>query len=258
MKMIDAEKYVQDNAYRIDLENYEPIGAELRCIDDRASNSDDRNRHVAIPGGGLGLVMDAMGGLTLLRRNGRNVLIDNHEIIKAVEKVVGVIFFHTDRKSLENKGLACGGCGHLNGALSNPSAYLITDSDSKFFIENVLPYVENKLKEKKVEPTVYEGKHDAGAVFVVDSLDIGLPSVSKSGERAYIYHRGFHQKMLKKIADEIFTLLSVGSMKINKDEIESFLLKAAADRLSVTIEKLAHNLPKYAVSKKIQICVEQI
>ena len=61
----DAQRYVKENSYSLAIKDYSNIGLALLCIDDRSSDSEDRTRDIAIPGAGLGLVMDALGAFTL-------------------------------------------------------------------------------------------------------------------------------------------------------------------------------------------------
>ena len=254
-KAFDPEKYVEGSSYEIYLANYKDIGLKLRCIDDRASNSDDRERPIAIPGGGLGLVMDALGAFTILRRKGKHASVEPEEVIAAVERAIGPITFHTDEKSVTNKGLICGGCGHCNGALADPVTYLLSESDAKYFIERGLSDLKEKLNACGEKPTVYVGAHAAKAVMIVEGEKRGLMSVGESGEQVYVYHKDFHELLLKSIARQLQPLMVKHSQDVSEKELATALLESARERLSVTMEKLAATLPRFVVSKKPNLTV---
>src|SRR5512146_193804 len=112
MPIFDAQKYVDENASVQHVGFNEQVGKSIRCISDRASAAENKDHPIAIPGSGLGLVMDVLGAATLLRRGGTHVELGPEEVIGAVQRAISVINFHTDEKSVKNKGLPCGGCGH--------------------------------------------------------------------------------------------------------------------------------------------------
>lgn len=255
VKDFNAESFVEENKYSIP-SDHSKIGLQLRCIDDRASNSLDRSRDIAIPGAGLGLVMDVLGAFTLLRRNGKHATLTPEEAIGAVERALCAVYFHTDEKSVKNKGVACGGCGHCNSALIDPVKYLISENDAKYFFEHGLSDIKERLKKWGVKPTVYTGSHNAHAVIVIESDNFGLPSVGKSGEQVYVYHKKFHELLLELIANELTSLLSSHSQGVSEKEFVDALHESARARLSVTLDKLASELPKFLVTNEQSISVQ--
>ena len=254
----DAERYVKENNYPLVIKDYSNIGLVLRCIDDLSPDSEDRTRDIAIPGAGLGLVMDALGAFTLLRRRGKHATLMGEEAINAVERALGVILYHTDDKSAKNKGVLCGGCGHCNGALVDPVKYLLSGSDAKYFVEAGLEDIKGRLKLRGVKPVVYAGGHNARAVFIIESLEVGLPSVGKTEERVYVYHRLFHERFLSLIAHELAPLLSSHTQGVSEEELASMLIESARTRLEVTVNKLAATLPKYAIQNKPEVSVSKL
>jgi len=251
----DAERYVRENSFELSVTDYGKAGALLRCIDDRASDSDDCERPVSIPGGGLGLVMDVLGAFTLLKRKGTHATLAPEEAIAAVERAIGCVLFHTDEKSVTNRGVACGGCGHCNGALTDPVKYLLSETDANFFLERGVADIKERLKSRGLKPAVYHGAHAAKAVITIEGTDIGLPSIGKSGEHVYVYHKDFHEKLLALIAHEIAPLLSAHTKGVSEKELVSALIESARVRLSVTVEKLAKQLPKFVVRKQPSLTV---
>ncbi len=251
----DPSAYVRENSRPLSLTHKGPIGLRLRCIDDRASDSDDCDRPIAIPGGGLGLVMDVLGACTLLRRAGKHVSIEPKEAIALVERAIGSINFHTDEKSVQNHGVVCGGCGHCNGALVDPVKYLLSESDARFFMESGLAELKEKLKASGIKPTVYTGAHAAAGVMVVMGEDVDLPSVGVSGEHVYVYHQDLHQMILKLIAHELHRSLAHHSQRLSEQELETALVQSAQQRLAVTLEKLAKDLPQFLVHRKPELVV---
>lgn len=254
----DAKKYVEENSYPLVLPDKKDLGLALRCIDDRASDSDDRARGISIPGAGLGLVMDVLGAFTLLRRAGKHATLAPSEAIAAVERAIGAICFHTDDKSVKNRGLACGGCGHASGALADPLKYLLSEGDAEFFIEKGLGVIKDGLKSRGVKPAVYHGAHAASAVIIVEGTDVGLPSVGKSGERAFVYHQDLHEMLLQLVAAEIAPLLASHTKGIDEEALASALRESARMRLDVTLEKLAAGLPRFVVDKRESLLVNAL
>ncbi len=161
----DADNFVRDNQYPLSFSGYSKIGLKLWCIDCRSSDSDDKKRNIAIPGSRLGLVMDTLGAFTLLRGKGKHATLAPKEAVKAVERSLGAVYFHTDVKCVKNRGAACGGCGHCNGALVEPVKYLFSESDAKYFIEKWLANIKQNLKTFGVKPSVYKGRHDARSFY---------------------------------------------------------------------------------------------
>lgn len=254
----DAKRYVEENNYPLSILDFSTIGLKVRCIDDRASDSQDRARDIALPGAGLGLVMDVLGAFTILRRKGKHATLAPQEAVEAVERTVGPILFHTDEKSVKNNGVLCGGCGHCNGALVDPVKYLLSGSDAKYFVEVGLADLEQKLKLRGVHPVAYTGGHGACAVFTIEDLEIGLPSVGKSGERAYVYHKNFHEMFLSLIAHELAPSLATHTQGVVEEELARSLIESARARLDVTILKLAGTLPKFSVQNKPSMLVTEI
>lgn len=251
----DAEKYVRENWYPLALTDYSNIGLKLRCIDDRSSQTEGRGHDIAIPGGGLGLVMDALGALTLLKRNGKHVTASPQDVIEVVEYSIGPITFHTDEKSVKNRGVACGGCAHCSIALADPVAYLLSESDAQYFSEHGLLDLKEKLKLRGAKPAVYVGAHEAHAVITVCGTEVGLPSVGVTGEHVYVYHKDFHRLLLTLIAHELAALFGTHSKGISSDELEGTLHESAATRLGVTLKRLAVGLPQFVVCKKQTLSV---
>lgn len=255
-KAFDANAYVKKNSYPLTLTNHSNLGLKLRCIDDRATGEESSAYPIAIPGAGLGILMDAMGSCTLLRRSGKHVSFEPTELISLVERAIGPITFHTDEKSVKNKGVPCGGCGHCNGALMDPVKYLLSESDAKFFVESGLSEIKESLKAHGEKPIVYSGSHLAVAVITILGTDLGLSSVSSTGEHVYVYHKEFHELLLTLIAHEFAALVTKHSQGVSVQEFETALKESAQIRLSVTLEKLARDLPKFVASKKPSLVIE--
>lgn len=258
MSDFNATKYVKDNSKPLNLPDHSRISLRLRCIDDRSSDSEDRERPISVPGGALGIVMDVLGACTLLRRAGKHVTVEPKQAVEAVSQAIGPILYHTDEKSVKNRGIECGGCGHCNGALTYPSKYLLTEDDAKYFVEEGLREIKEDLKKFGVKPTVYKGGHAASAVIIVNGQDIDLPSVGRDGERIYVYHKDYHSLLLKLVSHEMKLLLSEHTQGVSEKELDDALEESAKIRLNVTLEKLTVGLPRFAVSKKENVEVAPI
>lgn len=253
----DAETYVKENKYRLAITDYSIIGKSLRCIDDRASNSEDRERDIAIPGAGLGLVMDVLGAFTLLRRKGKRAALSPQEAVIAVERAIGAIPFHTDDHH-EGHASLCAGCGHAHGALTDPASYLLTEEDARYFFEFCLSDLKDKLHSKGLAPVIYRGPHAAKAVMIVEGTDVGLPSVSKSGDAVFVYHKTFHEILLTLVANQIVSLLGENPQEVGERELEETIYESARIRLGVTVNKLAAALPKFKVEHTQSLTVSLI
>lgn len=254
----DAARYAEENSYRIDITDYSTIGLSLRCIDDRASGSEKKARDIAIPGGGLGLVMDALGAFTVLRRKGKHAVLSPQEAVAAVERAIGVVDFHTDDTHGKHHSSLCAGCGHAHGALTDPAMYLLTEGDAKYFFEFCLHDLAGRLRTRGLVPVVYRGEHAAKAVMVVEGTDIGLPSIGKTGDAVFVYHKSFHEILLTIVAHEIAPLLSGHTRGITERELEDSMHESARTRLGVTVARLAASLPRFLVTRTPSLSVSKL
>ncbi|HEY4499469.1 MAG TPA: hypothetical protein VJH94_05435, partial [Candidatus Paceibacterota bacterium] len=130
--------------------------------------------------------------------------------------------------------------------------------DARYFIESGLIELKDYLKRRGEKPAVYIGHHSAQGVFVIEDSDVGLPSVGKDGEQVYVYHKYFHELLLSLVAHELVPLMASHSQGIDEGALCAALLESAHLRLSVTIGKLAAQLPKFTVSVKPIVSVKMI
>lgn len=198
----------------------------LRCIDDRDSGSPEV---IALPGAGLGVLIDLFGGLKLL-----GVDVDLQRVTDVFTAEFGLPSYHTDEHK-RDESLCCAGCGHCSGALANPDAYLLNDQ-AVAFLDRYLP----ALAEQE-DPTVYDGSHSAQATIIVEGTDAGLIA-NHDGTQVFVYQPDWHQLYLKKAAEAISREFSIDAASFAEKCIE-----AANNNLQVTVEKLAKDLPVYTM-----------
>ncbi|GEM_PF-2266929 len=243
MRYEDAREFVQANHFAIEAIPEANQPWNLRCVDDRENRTHENGLpDIAIPGAGLGLVMDAFAGLNLLEKEkGVTIHIDAKRIVEVVEGVVGEISFHTDEDNIrEDNPLICAGCGHCAGAIKDPEAYLLTDSAIHFLKGSLLP----RLTEQGEKPTVYKGAHGAKAFFIIDAEDVGLPAQSGDSQ-AYVYNRALHEKAIREIGKRLYSGLYVE--RVSEDEFVEIFLRATEKRVGETVFRLARTLPKYRI-----------
>lgn len=198
----------------------------LRCVDDRDDGSAET---IAIPGAGLGVLIDIFGGLKLLEAD-----VDLRRVADVFTDEFGLPSYHTDVAKLGNS-LCCAGCGHCSGALASPEQYLLSD-EVVTFLNGYLP----QLAEQE-EPTVYAGGHSAQATIIVTGTDVGL-TAGHSGTNVFVYQPDWHQLYLKKAAEALGQ-----EFDLDAALLADAFAKAADNNLSVTLEKLAKDLPVYSL-----------
>jgi hypothetical protein len=246
------ENFVNDHVIEFTQERQNELETftadSLRCIDDRASEVGNlRDEELAIPGAGLGVLMDVLAGLNIENLSKE---LSPKEAALIIEELIGPPSFHTDEDH-EGESLACAGCGHCAGAMKDPKKYLLSHEAVAF-----LPSYIRELG-SRVEPAVYRGKHEAKAIVIVDSFSHGLPTTDGES-RVYVFHRAWHRRILDELATRIAnqiiandeSLRSRGESfrrQLNRSLSESFW-KAAEERLQATIKHLAPTLPVYVVS----------
>lgn len=238
-----AKEFVAQNTYKFPEEIIKQFESgefpfKLECIDDRRGG-EQGELVLAIPGAGLGVVMDVLGGVKILNdQTAGEFKLTPEEAYTSVQNVLGTVSYHTDQANVDNHNpLFCAGCGHCAGALKNPGDYLQT--------EEAVDFVGNKLlldlKQSGVLPSVYPGAHDASLVVIVDNLTDGITSKGEETQ-AYVYNKAWHEKILETISKKLAEGQSVSS-----DEIFSALREAKDVRLNHTIEHLAKNHPKFVL-----------
>lgn len=198
----------------------------LRCVDDRYDGPADI---IATPGAGLGVLVDIFGGFKLLGAE-----VDFQCVVDVYVSKFGMPSYHTDIAEL-GAPLCCAGCGHCSNVLANPQQYLLSEG-AVAFLNDYVP----RLAEQ-VEPTVYVGTRNALATIIVQGTGVGL-TARYIGESVFVYQSDWHQLYLRKAADALSEALG-----IDANELADAFIKAAADNLAVTLEKLAKNLPVYTL-----------
>lgn len=240
-----AKEFVAQNAYKFPEEVIKQFESgefpfTLECIDDRRGG-EQGELVLAIPGAGLGVVMDVLGGVkTLEDQTGGEFKITPLQVYEAVRNVLGTVSYHTDQANVDNNNpLSCAGCGHCAGALKSPEKYLQTEEAVDFISNKILP----ELKESQILPSVYLGEHDASLVVIIDNLIDGIKSKGE-GVQAYVYNKAWHEKILEAISKN----LTEGS-SLSSDEIFTALKEAKDVRLGHTVHHLADDKPKFLVGE---------
>lgn len=259
MRNFNAEQYVGANSF--DLEGMSvDEGIETRCIDgreDRQWNAEGKDRlpPVAIPGSGVGFVMDVMSGVHLLeKRTGRRAGVSPESLARVAESVIGEVSYHTDSHKAGDP-LSCAGCGYCALSLATPEEFLLSAEQAAFVQNRFLP----ELRRRGIEPVLYQGAHEEAAVMVVDGLDIGLPATAE-GTHVYVYNRGFHEELLARAAREIFPLLAEDFPGIALPDVREALCEAARKKLSRVAAVLAAGKPQFRVFRNSakQVLVERM
>ncbi len=236
---------------------FEPKGNAIGCIDDRAGRGEGQVEQIALPGSGLGILLATFSALGKIKEEyNLDFTSDfNFKVAEKVEQLVGVSL-HTDAKNKEHS-LSCAGCGHCAGILNSPE--LLSPEFNAFVQERYLP----KLKEKNVEPVVYEGGHNANGVFIIDDLETGLASQSRTMDaQVYVYNKAWHEKILNEVAEILHAEFNgmiprsegdgVDKQK-EEEKIKKFfadsIYNAAEKQLQHTLARLTFGLPKFMVKE---------
>jgi ferredoxin len=245
----NPEQFIRDH-YDIAEKNL----SSLRCIDDREDRrplSIDALPDYAVPGAGLGIVLDAMAAAYVVSTEHSAIAPDAEELFSALEDALNnTVVFHTDTG--HNGDLPCAGCGYCAASCNQPEQNLLPEAAVNFIKTKGLARCREKLEEKGVRIPAYEGSHAAKAVMIVCGDDIGLPSTSSSGVHAYVYHQDIRNELLRNAADSLYPLLvqSLGTASFSHDQWRQKVVLVAGLRLEPVLETLAGNLPRYVVTKK--------
>ncbi len=238
-----AKKFVDENEYPIDSAK-DFTNQTKGCIDDRENDRRGSLPDIAIPGAGIGLIISSIAALTLLSERYGGGGIDLEKFVKSVENVIGTPTYHTDEKH-EHDDLSCAGCGHCKGSLDNIDAYLLSEEQASFLKDAYLP----SLKARGISPKIYSGEHDTKGVFVIDDMAIGLPATGFGGERAYRYHRAWHEQGLREIAEITYPIVNSSYPTVPLSVYGDILKEAAEKQLTNTVSRLASDKPKFIVKK---------
>ncbi len=228
-----------------------PVGLHIRCIDGRESRQpltkdkqplieDDSLPEIARPGGGLGYILVVLGAMKILKLEG------NTRGIQAVSEALGSqVTFHTDSHHQED--IPCAGCGHIMAALNNPEKYGLDKKIVKD-IKKYIPKLTDQLEKNNKRPVVYDGDHQETSAVIIDVENVGLPNLTESGQRLYVYNRANDREILDKIAVE----LHKNFPKADLSAIQDAIVEASKLQTNLTLEKLAGNLPKFSISKNAE------
>ncbi len=258
VKKLDLESataFFEKKQFKIK-KGFEPKGNAIGCIDDRAERGEGHAEQVALPGSGLGLLLATFSALEKIKEEyNLDFTSDfNFKVAEKVEQLVGVSL-HTDAKNKEHSSLACAGCGHCAGILNSPE--LLNKDFNAFVQEKYLP----KLKDENVEPVVYEGGHNANAVFVIDDLETGLASHSRTMDaQVYVYNKAWHEKILNEIGEILYAEFNGmiprkhqegAEAEKEEEKVRKFfadsIYNSAEKQLQHTLARLTFGLPKFLV-----------
>jgi len=219
----EAEDFFNKNSFKFE-ENLD-IKNLLGCIDDR-----DTTKRIAVPGSALGFYMAVYGAVDKL-----NINVDKKELSDIIHSIVGGLI-HTDRKNIENNSVSpVAGCGHCSGILKRGGL----SNDFSDFLNNV--YLK-ELESEDVNPVIYEGKHNAKGVFVINDLETGIVS-NDNREQAFVYNKAFADKILKDISEKVFIFIQQNKTDLNKSEFEETVNKFFEEQLKETLDHLTQGLP---------------
>ena len=241
MEQTQAQEFVGKNAYRIIREGNK---FSLRCIDDREHRTvgSDLPDH-AVPGAGLGLVMDVIAAVEYARREHGMVLpVTERMIVEAAESIIGdKVNYHTasDLHGADTS-LPCAGCGYAAASFKDP--------EGQYFAPDMLAFLrEHGFSAFDDKPVVYDGGHAAHAVFLIMNDEIGLPAKGIDGGQAYIVHASVRNNLLEMIASAVAPTEEV----LSRQEWLRMVNTVATIRANKVLETLAAGLPFYVVEGEV-------
>jgi len=203
LSLAEAQDYVAKNHFEIpkDLIRYPSIPPAdfLRCIDDREHRKGEELPLIAIPGGGLGLVIAVFRAIHQLEEKKKRTfsLIEPQQIVDRIEHLIGIPHFHSDENH-DGDILPCAGCGHCAGAINVND---LSAQSVAFLKDSYIP----GLVKRGIRPTVYQGEHAASAVFIIKDFHTGLTPYSKgNGPRAYVLNKEWYKYIVSQMCDELF------------------------------------------------------
>jgi hypothetical protein len=128
------------------------------------------------------------------------------------------------------------------GSLTKADKYLLSVDDVSYVTSALLPHLESK----GYTPVVYEGSHDANAVFIIDDAQTALPNQG-DGVQAYVYNRAHHKKLVTDALDLAVAHYASQFGNIDPDLNAEIAWNVAENRTGVSVTHLAAELPKFLV-----------
>jgi hypothetical protein len=250
--MFNGLEYVTTNAYQIP-GGILPSGALVRCIDDREERKGELLPPFAVPGAGLGIVMDVMAAAYQAANQLEGIKgmgLDPKELFKTCRTALGgMAVFHTD--TVHGTEYACAGCGYCAASLNQPEGNFFSGSAAEFLKWHALEQCQEDMRAKAIDVPTYEGDHVAKAVMVIDALDIGLPSTGVSGDHVYVYHPKARNELLTEVARAVYAQVSKIVPSLDREAWLDLVIGLAQERLTKVMQKLkADKLPMFKVFEK--------
>jgi hypothetical protein len=224
---------------------YEPEAEPLSCCVDGRYEAGDRAA-AAAPGGDAGKMLEAFAALEYAGIKMTDAL--REEVLDAVVAAVGgpeKFRFHTDHHAAEAlkdrspEESVARGCGHVRLASESPHAYGLTSED--------MGAIFRRLVTLRSGEVVLEGGHEESAVMVITDRKQGLAH-QKGGVQAFVYHEGWDNARLERLAAKLAGLSDVKAAEISAERLTDILISMASLQRNLTLAKLASGLPIYAVT----------
>ncbi len=216
--------FIQDNLI--------PAKPGRRCISGRYNNKETSSGMIARPGADLGYVI-AMLGYNYEQKLGMSVQECVDSIYKAIIKIGGNFYLHTDKNEDPNAAFSIG-CSHvLNSAIEeNASRYGVSPQD----VQEAVKQLRNN-PDNPTEVETLDGPHDEAGFLIINDKEHTLNSKDDS-QMYFIYDKKRDDLFMKQLIEEL-----------NMDNVvyEDFQ-RIATMQLSITLQIIAKDLPIFEVN----------
>lgn len=210
----------------------------FRCVDGRYTIEDCRKAILAFPGAHAGVLATL---LATLRSASGDTTYDAKTVAEAFLKMAGGtqnFTFHTDNHN--HGGSPAQGCGHVKLMRNNPDVYLLAAEDIEV-LNNLLNLAKNEAPDVEVE---LNGSHGEKAVILIRGR-YNVPCRGNNGEIQAFTFNEYSFDVLKHVAQHIIErgIVVFNDGEISAEDFAGMLAETAALQLSLTVSKLAPNLP---------------
>lgn len=220
----DIDELVLQNRFPVTKKN-----RHARCIDGRYTS--DTIGSLARPGADAGVMMELLAVNREYNIGLTHQLME--EIIVSVVKGYDNFYLHSDTHHKQDVL----GCGHINEAHKDPSAYQLEKSD--------MDYMDSFLvdaQHKGAINVILEGEHNEGAVLIIRGEHWSVAPIGKT----FVYHQALDDLRRKTLVDILLPYVDK-SLKVSKEYLYDILTQVADNQRLETVRRLASQLPIYEV-----------
>jgi hypothetical protein len=249
MTLLEAQTRAEKTAKVVSLAGVS-VAEATNCIDGRSIEDSAR-----FPGGTFGMAASLLAGVatTLERAGADNTPFTPERILSRIEQEAGGVSFHSDTHQHEG-AVACAGCGHAMGLLSN-EAYGLGERFQKG-LQAYAAELQKRLEanEAGVIQQIYDGGHEERAVFIIEDegTEEYLSIPPNDGEtQVFVVNNTLNMRRLETLAKALYAEFAteLEGLGVKEEQLVADVGEAYGKQLAITAGKLAKGLPVYRVKR---------